>query len=48
MEENVSGAGRADAEERTDDSGGGHGGFEDVGLEPLIEEVGGAHGHELD
>jgi hypothetical protein len=48
MQENVSGAGRTDAEECADDAGGGHGGFEDVGLEPLIEEIGGAHGHELD
>ena len=34
--------------ERPDDARGGHGGFEDVSLKPLVEEVGGAHGHELD
>src|SRR5216683_2990304 len=48
MEEHVGSAWRADAEEGADDAGGGHGGFEDVGLEPLVEKVGGAHGHELD
>ena len=48
MQENVRGAGRADAKERPDDAGGGHGGFEDIGLEPLVEKIGGAHGHELD
>src|ERR1700736_1186670 len=36
MQENVCGAGRANAEEGADDSGGGHGGLEDVGLEPLV------------
>src|SRR6267143_1139739 len=48
VQENVSGAGGTDAEEGADDAGGGHGGFEDVGLEPLVEKIGGAHGHELD
>src|SRR6266404_1012645 len=48
MKENVSRAGGADAEEGPDDAGSGHGGFEDVGLEPLVEEIGGTHGHELD
>src|ERR1700730_17039080 len=48
MQENVSGAGRADAEEGADDSGGRHGGFEHVGFKPLVEKSGGAHGHELD
>src|SRR5260370_9594649 len=48
VQENVSGAGGADAEEGADDAGGGHGGFEDVGLEPLVEKIGGALGHELD
>ena len=48
MEENVGGTGRTNAEKRADDARGGHGGFEDVGLEPLVEEVGGAHGHQLD
>src|ERR1700686_3854459 len=47
MQENVGGARRTDAEKGTDDAGGGHGGFEDVGFKPLVEEVGGAHGHEL-
>ncbi len=48
MEENVSSAGRANTEERADDSGRGHSGFEDVGLKPLVEKISGAHGHELD
>ncbi len=48
MKENVRRAGRADAQKCADDSGGGHGGFEHVGLEPLVEEIGGGHGHELD
>src|SRR5580698_2010015 len=48
MEQNIGCAGRTDAEECADDSGGGHGGFEDVGLKPLVEEIGRAHGHELD
>ena len=48
MQQHVRRAGRADAEERADDSRGGHRGFEGVGLEPLIEEIGGTHGHELD
>ncbi len=48
MQKNVGGAGRADAEECADDAGCGHRGFERIGLEPLIEEIGGAHGHELD
>ena len=48
MEENVGGAGGTNAEECADDAGGGHGGFEDVGFKPLVEEVGGAHGHQLD
>src|SRR5206468_9748632 len=47
MQENVRGAGRADAKEGADDAGCGHGRFEDVGFEPLVEEIGGAHGHEL-
>src|SRR5229473_8605734 len=48
MEKNVGGAGRADAEKCADDAGGGHGGFENVGFKPLVEEIGGAHGHKLD
>src|SRR5947207_2675023 len=40
VQENVRGAGRADSEKGADDSGGGHGGFEDVGLKPLIEKIG--------
>src|SRR5258708_3082873 len=47
VEENVGGAGRTNAEECTDDTGSGHGGFEDIGFEPLVEKIGGAHGHEL-
>jgi len=48
VKKNVGGSGRAHAEKSADDSGGGHGGFENVGLEPLVEEIGGGHGHELD
>ena len=48
MEQNVSRARRANAEKSADDAGGGHGGFEDVGFKPLVEEIGGAHRHELD
>ena len=48
MQENVGGAGRTNAEKRADDAGGGHGCLEHVGLKPLVEEVDGAHGHELD
>src|SRR5713101_8906798 len=48
MEENVRRAGRTDAKQCADDAGGGHGGFEDISLEPLVEKIGGAHGHELD
>ena len=48
MEENVGGAGRANTEEGADDARGGHGGFEDVRFEPLVEKIRGAHGHKLD
>src|SRR6266436_1541873 len=48
MKKNVGGARGTDAEEGADDAGGGYGGFENIGLEPLVEEIGGAHGHELD
>jgi len=47
MQENVRGARRADAKEGADDAGRRHRRFEDVGFEPLVEEIGGAHGHEL-
>jgi hypothetical protein len=48
VEQDVGGAGRANAEKRADDARGGHRGFERVGLKPLVEKIGGAHGHELD
>src|SRR4029077_16278090 len=48
VEENVGGAGRANAEKSANDAGSGHGGFQDVGFKPLVEKIGGAHGHELD
>ena len=48
MQQNVGGARRAHAEECADDSRGGHRGFEDISLEPLVEKIDGAHGHELD
>ena len=38
---------RAHPEERADDAGRGHRRFQHVGLEPPIEKVDGAHGHEL-
>src|SRR4051795_2019203 len=47
MQKNVGGAWRANTEECADDAGCGHGGFEDVGLKPLIEKIRGTHGHEL-
>jgi len=47
MQENVSSARRTNAEERADDTGSRHRGFEDIGFKPLVEEIGGAHGHEL-
>ena len=48
MKQNVGGAGRTYAEECADDARGGHGGFEHVGLKPLVEKISSAHGHELD
>ena len=48
MEEDVRRAGRADALESPDDSRRGHRRLQRIGLEPLVEEVGRAHGHELD
>ena len=47
MELHVRRSGRARTEERADDSARGHGGLEGVGLEPLVQEIGRAHGHEL-
>ena len=48
MQQDVGRAGRAHAKKRADDSGGRHGGLEHVGFKPLVQEVNGAHGHELD
>ena len=48
MEQHVGGAGRPHAQERADDARRGHRRLQDVGLEPLIEEVGRAHRHELE
>ena len=48
MQQNVSSSWRTDPEKCANDTGSRHGGFEDVGLKPLIEKIGGAHGHELD
>ena len=48
VEQDVGRAGRAHAEERADDAGRRHRRLEHVGLEPLVEEVDGAHRHELD
>ncbi len=47
VQQDVGGAGRAHAEKRADDSRRRHGGLEHVGLEPLVEEIDRAHGHEL-
>jgi hypothetical protein len=48
MQQNVSGAGRAHAEKSSDNARRRHRRLEHIGLEPLIEKVDGAHGHELD
>ncbi len=48
MQQNISCAGRAHAEKSSDNSRRGHRRLEHVGLEPLIEKIDGAHGHELD
>ena len=48
MQEHVGGARGAHAQEGADDPAGRHGGLQDVGLEPLVEQVHRAHGHELD
>ena len=47
MQQHVGGSRRAHAEKRSDDSRGRHGGLQHVGLKPLIQEVDGAHGHQL-
>ena len=47
VQQNVGGSGRAHAEKGADDSRGRHRGLEHVGLEPLVEKVDRAHGHEL-
>ena len=47
MEQHVGGAGRSDAEKRADDARGRHRRLQDVGLEPLVEQVGGAHREQL-
>ncbi len=48
VEQDVGRARRADAEERADDARRGHRGLERIGLEPLVQEVGGAHRHQAD
>ena len=47
VEQHVGRARRAHAQERADDPRGRHRGLQGVGLEPLVEHVGRAHGHEL-
>ncbi len=47
VQQHVGRAGRADAEEGADDAAGRHGRLERLGLEPLVEEIGRAHRHEL-
>ena len=47
VQQNVGGARRTNAEEGADDAGSGHGRFQHVRFEPLIQKIGGAHGHEL-
>ena len=48
VQQHVGRARRAHAEERADDARGRHRRLQHVGLEPLVEEVDGAHRHELD
>ena len=47
VQQHVGRAGRSHAQKRPDDARRRHGGLEHVGLEPLIEEIGRAHGHQL-
>ncbi len=48
VQQHVRCAGGSGAEERADDPAGRHGGLQGLRLEPLVEVVGGAHGHELE
>src|SRR3989442_463985 len=48
VEQHVGGPGGAHAQESPDDAGSCHGRFEDVGLKPLAEKIGRAHGEELE
>ena len=48
VEQHVGRPRRAHAEKCSDDPRGGHRRLEDVGLEPLIQEIHGAHRHQLD
>ena len=48
VQQHVGRARRAHAEERADDPARRHRGLQHVGLEPLVEQVGRAHGHELE
>ena len=47
MQQNVGGSRRTHAEESSDDSRRRHRGLEHVGFKPLVQEVDGAHGHQL-
>ena len=47
MEQDVRGSRRPHALERSDDAGRRHRRLERIGLEPLVEEVRGAHRHQL-
>ncbi len=48
VQQHVRGAGRAHAQERPDDARRRHRRLQQIGLEPLVEEVRGAHRHQLD
>ena len=47
MQQNVSRSRRTHAEERSDDARRRHRRFEHIGFKPLVQEVDGAHGHQL-
>ena len=47
MQQNISSAGRAHAEKRSNDSRCRHRGLQHVGFEPLIQKIDGAHRHQL-
>ena len=48
VQQHVRGAGRSGPQKRTDDPAGRHGRLQRLRLEPLVEVIGGTHGHELE